>query len=129
MGYEVTAQRTEGWWSLEVTAGLPSDMAARGECRRLSAATGQARSLISDLLQIDQKNIQVKLLTKLEEPLNAKIAHYTESCSAEIAAQTIASRARRDAAGALLASGLTMRDAGEILGISHQRVKQLADEA
>ncbi len=78
---------------------------------------------------IDRKSITVDLSVKL--PAQARRATDGARRRRERArnAEAEAAAATRDAARALVESGLSRRDAAELLGLSHQRVQQLLRSA
>ena len=79
--------------------------------------------------QVERDSIDVQLDVKL--PARARRAADTALRSRERArgAEAEAAAATRDAARALVESGLSHRDAAEVLGLSHQRVDQLIRSA
>ncbi len=128
--YKATAIRGSGqWWEIEVTGGLPANVVGVSQCRRLTEAEATAVALIADLLDIEEEGIEVELTVNLPKVLARKLDEYRSVTQAEQAAQDRAAKVRADTAAALVDARLTMREAGQILGLSHQRIKQLVDQA
>jgi site-specific recombinase len=88
-----------------------------------------ARQLIADLLEMDPEKIDVSVRVELEPELRTLVDQYEEATVMEDAARAEAAHARSRSAAGLIDARLTMRDAAILLGISHQRVKQLVDRA
>ena len=127
--YDVQARRSGDWWAIEVVSGLPEDVLGVSQARRLNKVPTVARRLISELLEVDIKEVRVDIKVSMPGELEAVLDRARQAAVTEDEARTAASRARCDAAAALLGANLTMREAGQVLGVSHQRIKQLADQA
>ncbi len=127
--YEVNASRSGDWWAIEVVSGLPENVLGVSQTRRLNKVPKVARRLISELLGLDATDIKVEVSVSMPENLEAAVDRARQAAVTEAEARAVAARARRDAATALLDANLTMREAGQVLGVSHQRIKQLADQA
>jgi DNA-directed RNA polymerase specialized sigma24 family protein len=115
------------WWSIEITDGLPDGMLGVTQARRLDKTRQAAIDVIVDLLEVDPDDVDVEM--HYDTPVEVKKAQRILE-AAELAAETAvdaAADARRDLVRTALDDGLTMRETGLLLGISHQRVKQLAD--
>ncbi|WP_420620901.1 hypothetical protein [Candidatus Poriferisocius sp.] len=127
--YAVKATRSGDWWVIEVTTGLPASVVGVSQARRLNRVPKIARRLIADLLEVDMNEVKVDVEVSMPGELEAVLDRARQATATEVEARTAASRARCDAAAALLGANLTMREAGQVLGVSHQRIKQLADQA
>ena len=127
--YDVVATRSGDWWAIEVVSGLPNDMLGVSQAKRLGEVPDRARSVVAELLETDPDDVQVKIDVELPPELQAAIDLYGDAEVVEAAARSAAAQARSRAAATLMAANLTMREAGALLGVSHQRVKQLVDRA
>lgn len=120
MTYRVDVERDEtGYW----IADAPEVPGAHTFARRLdqiSERIAEAIAVALDVGDVDVK-LDVHLSPELEEAVSG--AHESRE-SAELAAHNARDATRR-AARALLAADFSRRDAGAVLGISHQRVDQL----
>lgn len=129
MVYKVSASRSSDWRAIEVVSGLPENVLGVGQTRRLDKVPRVARRLISELLELDANDIKVEVSVSMPDSLEAAVDRARQATVTEAEARAAAARARREAATALLDAKLTMREAGQVLGVSHQRIKQLADQA
>ena len=127
--HDVIATRSGDWWTIEVTSGLPADVLGVSQARRLTAVHTVARNLIGDLLEVDPSEVDVTVVVQLPPELQRMVELYRDAGIVEDVARTEAALARSRAASALLNAELTMRETAEVLGVSHQRVKQLVDRA
>ena len=129
VAYEVVATRSGDWWMIEVVRGLPENMIGVSQARRLNKVPKIARQLIAELLELDVNDVEIDVRVSMPDHLEVVVDKARQAAAVEAGAQTAAANARRDAAAALLNANLTMREAGQVLGVSHQRIKQLADQA
>ena len=127
--YDVIATRSGDWWTIEVTSGLPDDVLGVSQARRLTEVRTVTRKLIGDLVEIDPSQVDVSVVVQLPPELQQMVDLYRDAGIVEEVARTEAALARSRAASALLNAELTMRETAEVLGVSHQRIKQLADRA
>lgn len=127
--FVVRVTRSADWWVLEVISGLPADVVGVSQVRRLTEVDRVARGLISELVQIDPASIELRLDVELSGPLHDFAELFHDADIIESTARREASLARSRAVAGLLGEDLTMREAGAILGLSHQRIKQLVDRA
>ncbi len=118
--YTVRAERSGHWWALEAPAvpGLYS------QARRLDQAEEMARDALSAMLEVPPDSFEVEIVPVLspgtEQVLRARAA-------ARADAERRREAVDREAALALTEDeGLTVRDAGKVMGLSFQRVSQLA---
>jgi predicted RNase H-like HicB family nuclease len=123
--YNVTYDRDEGgWWIARIRGvrGVHSNGRTIAEARRrvreaLALAVGDGVAEHADL--IDD--------VRLPGSLRSRIAGYRRVREAELKARDEALEVARVLAPALVRRcGLSVRDVGELLGLSHQRVHQLA---
>ena len=127
--YDVIVTRSGDWWAIEITAGLPDDVLGVSQARRLTQVHDMARNLIGDLLEVEPAEVDVRVLVQLPPELQDMVELYRDAGIVEHVARTEAALARSRAASALLNADLTMRENAEVLGVSHQRIKQLVDRA
>jgi predicted RNase H-like HicB family nuclease len=119
--YEVVAERSGRWWAARVPA-LPG---VHTQARRLDQVATMAREAIALMLDTSVESITVNVTPALSEPTRDAITRTVAARQAREAAAEAERAALRAAARALADEGLTLRDAGRILGLSYQRVDQL----
>ncbi|WP_431973668.1 hypothetical protein [Micromonospora haikouensis] len=101
---------------------MPEIKGVFSQARRLDQVEGMAREAIALMLDIDPHSFDVEV----EPDLPQEVSRARKARSALRKAEESAEEATVTAARALLAKGYTVRDAGALLGISPQRVSQLA---
>lgn len=118
--YEVTAEREGSWWILRIP-----ELDAVTQARRLDLAQPMVKDLIYALTDEDPASFDVAIRAGLAPTLQTVVRKATVASHEAKRQQDAASTATRQAVRALEAAGLTTRDIGGFLGISHQRVAQL----
>lgn len=120
--YVAEARRFGRWWAVDV----PAVKGVHTQARRLADVEPMARDAIALVLDVPPRSFDIVvrpvLLTRLE-------AIVREAREARVLAQeTQLDAARRSvlALRALERADVPLRDAGELLGMSHQRAAQLA---
>lgn len=126
--YGIQCIRSGDWWAVEV----PEVPGVHTQARRLDQAEAMAREAIALMLDVPPDSFAVEIedlqLTpaqamadvRVELEQLAKARRVAEDVQAEV--NTLS----RDVATRLVdVCGLTVRDAGRIMGLSHQRVAQL----
>lgn len=120
--YQVDVVRSGNWWSITV----PALTGVFSQAKRLDQVEAMAREAIALMLDIDNADvgdIEVVVtppanVADVLERLRAFMATATEATEA-------AAEARHEVAKLLRDEGLPMRDVGELIGVSHQRVSQI----
>lgn len=121
MTYEVEAERSGRWWAARVPA-LPG---VHTQARRLDQVADMAREAIALLLDVDESAVDVTVTPTLSEHTREALERSAAARRDREVAAAAERKALREAARALTDEGLTLRDAGWILGLTHQRVDQL----
>lgn len=119
--YTVRATRSGRWWAIEV----PEVPGLFSQARRLSEAAEMATDAIALMLDVDPSTFEVEIVPVLDPDVSRRVERSRALLHQAKEVRNSASAAARDAARALLASGLSQRDAAEVLGVSFQRVSQL----
>lgn len=115
----VTAERGNGVWVLESSNGAVSQV------RSLSQVEDEMREAVAYLAGVPASEVTIEVDVITPEAYQVA-ARQAEKLRADVAvAQERLAEAQRAAARALIGAGLTYRDAGAVMGISHQRVAQL----
>lgn len=132
--YAATAYRDGKWWTFEIPAlSSPSPSGGRivamGQARSVAELDQAAREVAALWLNIDERDVTVTVTVKLPE--NAARLWEASTAREEEARAAVkdAARMKREAVQALTADGISQRDAARILGVSPQRVNQLAEMA
>ena len=120
--YRVEAVRSGDWWSITV----PELSGVFSQAKRLDQVERSAREAIAMMLDIDEARVgslEVDVtppatVVELLKRLHNFVATANEATDA-------AAAARREAAQLLREEGLPIRDVGELIGVSHQRVSQI----
>lgn len=84
-----------------------------------------ARSLISLLLEVPDDSFQIELENELSDSVRHHLALARKYAGEAAWYQAEAAQQRRFAAREMRAEGMTVRDIGAALGVSHQRAQQL----
>jgi len=77
---------------------------------------------------VEQDSIELSVRPVLDDVTRSAVEEALEQKAAADAAQTAAQQVWRHAARTLVEDGLTVRDAGKLLGVSHQRINQLVND-
>jgi hypothetical protein len=101
---------------------VPEIKGVFSQARRLDQVEEMAREAIALMLDVDPNSVDVDVQPELPQ----EVTRARKARSALRKAEESAEEATITAARALLAKGYTVRDAGALLGISAQRVSQLA---
>lgn len=117
MTYTAVCRRSGGWWAISV----PELKGVHTQARRLDQVEGVVREAIALFLDVAPDGFEV--VVKPEVPDEVDQARQARRALRH--AEESAERATRAAAEALIKQGLTVRDAGILLGISPQRVSQI----
>ncbi len=120
----VTAVRSGRWWAIEV----PELPGVFSQARRLDQVESMAREAIALMVNMPDDSFDITVEPDLES-----LGRVREAIEAALrereranAAQEAASIAMRHAVSEVRASGYTSRDAGLLLGVSNQRISQIA---
>jgi hypothetical protein len=127
--YTITASKSDGWWALTVS-GPGLKRSYHTQVKRLEQAEEMARDLVVTMLDVDVFEINAdfdvtvadeEVATELEATLVTRLAAtLVRQKAAEATQATVADLARR---------GYVHRDIGYLLGMSHQAVGKLLNEA
>jgi predicted RNase H-like HicB family nuclease len=120
--YEVVASRDGKWWALRV----PELRGVYSQVRRLDQAEDMARDAIAAFLDNNPESFGVSLTIHLPADVRAEVDNVIDLRAViEEREREYAELSRRLAARLVEREGLSIRDAGRVLGVSHQRVAQL----
>lgn len=119
--FVVTAERGVGdWWVLTC-----DEIGAVSQTRRLSRAADEMREAIGHLADLPVGSFEIDVQPILPPEFRAHLdrAHALREAAAR--AQRDAAHESRRAAATLQAAGLSLRDIGHLMNVSHQRAAQL----
>ena len=119
--YTVRARRSGHWWALDVVG----VRGAHTQVRRIDQAEDMAREAIAGVLDIPPASFTIVVAPEVPAAVRTMVDEATNARSQAAQAQVAAAHLTRDAARRLVQEGLTVRDAGSLLGVSHQRIAQL----
>jgi len=117
--YVATGAREGQWWVITV------DGIGVTQSRTLRDAPATARGLISAMLDVEEDDIEVHVEPALDPALAAHVRDARQQVADLDRLQRAAATASREAARALILTGVSGADAATILGVSPQRVSQL----
>lgn len=120
MNVTAMAQRTGSWWAIEV----PEYPGVFTQARRLDLVPAMVRDAVAAMTGIDSSDIVVQVVPLVPD-MDEVVRDAREAKAAAEVAQAAASEKLRSAARRLVERDLTVRDAGELLGVSPQRISQL----
>ena len=119
MKVTANATRSEGWWAVEV----PEIDGLFTQVRRLDQIVDMVRDAAELLEGIDPDALDVEIFANVpHRDMADRARELTEHARRT---QEEASRAMRCAAQSLSKDGLTVRDIGNVLGVSFQRAPKL----
>lgn len=124
--YHAVARQDGAYWAVHITD-LPDGCVGVTQGRTWTEARRMAADVISALLDVPEESFKVEL--RLADPELDELVSGAEKAREE------ADRAARKATEALAAAAriltakVTVRDAGAILGVSHQYVAKLAPKS
>jgi predicted RNase H-like HicB family nuclease len=123
--FTVRAQRSGKWWALDV----PEVPGVFSQVRRLDQAEAMARDAIAAMLEVDSDSFAIEIAPDFAPDVKDLLDSVYRARQALDEAQRAAAAVVQHAAAVLTRKdGLSMRDAGRALGISHQRVAQILEE-
>ncbi|MBI1758031.1 MAG: hypothetical protein HYR62_02185 [Actinobacteria bacterium] len=123
--YVAVAERTGQWWAITV----PEVPGVFTQARRLDGPSGagaMVRDALALMLDIPADQIDIEVRPQLPEDLDRVAAQVREARAEADVVAAAATRAAADLARRLTAAGISVRDAGAVMGLSPQRVSQLA---
>ena len=124
--YAVAAERDGRRWFLRVGE-LPGVFS---QVRRLDQAEGMARDAIAAFLDVSPDGFDVAISVSLPSDLQRDVAGVIDLRGViDRTEREYAERTRRLATRLVQGEGLTVREAGRVLGLSYQRVSQLVGTA
>jgi predicted RNase H-like HicB family nuclease len=124
--YTARCTRVGNWWAIEV----PEVPGVFSQSKRLDGAEAQARDAIALMLDVPEDSFDVTVEEELPESATEALARIA-AATRDVEAAEAGRRAAFLAVLLILVNqvGLSYRDAGKIVGISHQRVQQILKEA
>jgi hypothetical protein len=119
--YHVEASRAGRWWALQCV----EHPAAFSQVTRLEKAEAMAREAIAFVADEDPSTFEVEVVPMLPTEYATQLASAAEARQLAQEANSAAAAHSREAARALARAGLSVRDIGTVMGVSHQRAAQL----
>ncbi|MBW4032549.1 MAG: hypothetical protein HIU88_07775 [Acidobacteria bacterium] len=118
--YEVTVRRSGRFWYVEIPA-----LDGATQARNLSEIDEMAKDYIAEATGTPADRIELTVTIELPAEVQAHLAAASALRDEAAHARSRAAEESRAAARALKSQGLTVREVGAALGISHQRAQQL----
>lgn len=120
--YTATAQRVAGgWWMVQ----CDQHPGALSQVRRLDQAVDVHREAIAFVTSEPVEQVQVSVVPRLDSAAEDELAAVRRLSDAAARAANQAAEQRAALARRLHEDGLTVRDIGQIMGVSYQRAGQL----
>jgi predicted RNase H-like HicB family nuclease len=116
--YTAVCRRSGNWWAVSIR----EIKGVHTQARRLDQVADMARDAIALMLDVDPAEVQVSVKPEVPKPVEDALAARRAAREAEQAAEATTAAAVRQ----LLDEGYTIRDAGRLLGLSPQRISQIA---
>jgi len=124
--YTARCQRSGDWWAISV----PELPGVHTQARRLEKAEAMVRDAIALFLGIPAESFDVTIEPVLPRDLQRKVGRARRARDeAEVLQREAAVASAEVAADLVRQAHLTVRDAGRVLGLSHQRIAQLLKPA
>jgi len=124
--YTARCQRSGDWWAISV----PELRGVHMQARRLEKAEAMVRDAIALFLDVSSDSFDVRIEPVLPRDLQGKVGRARKVRGEAEVLQREASIASAEVAADLVHTAhLTVRDAGRVLGLSHQRITQLLKAA
>jgi len=122
--FKAHCTRADGWWAVSV----PDADGLWTQAKRLDQVEAMARDAIGAVMDLDDNQIDVQVEVEFDDPVLEQAVANVHHLRAEAdRLQHEASAAMSTAVHMLRDKGdLPMRDVAKLLGVSHQRVGQLA---
>lgn len=121
--YVAEVRRFGRWWAIDV----PAVKGVHTQARRLADVEPMARDAIALVLDVSPRSFDIVVRPVLPARLEATVREAREARVQAQEAQLDAARKSLLALRALERADVPLRDAGELLGISHQRAAQIAN--
>lgn len=118
MQYHVEVKRDGRFWHIRVP-----EVDRVTQARKYSEVEEMARDLIEVMTGDSNPSLSIKV--QLPAPVRRNLDHAARLVRESEAAKAAAAKARREAVRELVDSGMSQREAAEVLGMSFQRVNQL----
>ncbi len=122
--YRVEAELDGRFWHIRVP-----EVGRSTQARSLREIEPMARDLIAIMEEVPGDSLRLDIHVTLPQDVQQELERSAELRDRAARQQAEASRLMRDAACRLRERGLSLRDVGKALGMSHQRAHQLVDEA
>jgi sulfur carrier protein ThiS len=120
--HRVEAVRSGNWWAITV----PGLDGVFSQARRLDQVEARAREAVAMMLDIDEAAVGELAVSVTPPDTVADLLRQLDvSESVAATATEQAATLRRQVAQELLDEGFPMRDVGQLIGVSHQRVSQI----
>ena len=124
--YTARCQRSGDWWAISV----PELRGVHTQARRLEKAEAMVRDAIALFLDVPSESFDVRIEPVLPRDLQGKVGRARKvRGEAEVLQREAAIASAEVAADLVQTAHLTVRDAGRVLGLSHQRITQLLKAA
>ena len=120
--YTVHAVRADGWWGLTV----PEAPGAVSQVRSLAQAEEYVREAIAFVTGASPDSFAVCVVPQLPAELAEHVARAKKAAAEAEQAQSAAATLSRHVVAELAAAGFNGRESAVILGLSKQRISQLA---
>ena len=125
--YVATAERSDrtgGWWAIEV----PDLPGVFSQARRLDQVSAMARDAIAAFLDVSQDSVEIEVEPRLAKDLETLVTRAKRVREGAELMQRESVDLTRTAVISLADAGLTVRDIGRVVGLSHQRIAQILVE-
>jgi hypothetical protein len=114
------------WWFIRIPGlGNNPDEGLPTQARRLTEVEPMARDLIAVYLDVPEDSFDVEVRVELPATVQQHLQRAADLRGRATLAQSEAADEYRAAARELKATGLTVREIGKALDVSHQRAQQL----
>lgn len=124
--YTARCQRSGDWWAISV----PELRGVHTQARRLENAEAVARDAIALFLDVPSDSFDVRIEPVLPRDLQRKVGRARKARDeAEVLQREAVNASAEVAVDLVQTAHLTVRDAGRVLGLSHQRITQLLKAA